>query len=138
MREIDQIPASESPVSAFASFMFKPRYEMHRVIQHLVGRRFRLEGESAKTALASALGVELWIEVENALRFLVDHPQVRVTGALHAVFGGAREIASQSRCRIEQIAQQILEMTADLVDARDLLDCAPWFIQTPNDFVEHS
>src|SRR5690349_3426982 len=97
MGEIDQVPTGKFPMAFGARFMFEPNHKVDRVIEHFVRRCLGLEIKRAETTLPAPRRVELGIEIEDALRFLIENPQIRITGALDMTIGGAREIAAQSR-----------------------------------------
>ena len=62
--------------------MLKADDEVHRVLAHFIGRDLRFEIESAKRTVPAPYGIKFWIEIINAMRFLIDQLQVGVTGTL--------------------------------------------------------
>src|SRR6266576_3180622 len=122
MREVHQVPPSEFPAASRFGFVLEPDQQVDRVIADFVGGDLRLEIKRAKAAVAAARGVKLWIEIKNAVGSGLDEPQIGITGALHSFFGGVWKVATQSRDAVEQFAEEIFEVAADLIDARDVLD----------------
>jgi hypothetical protein len=49
---------------------------------------------------------------KNALARQIDNPQVRITGALHAILCRPGKITVQSRCRAQQLANHVLKVAA--------------------------
>src|SRR5207237_10884511 len=78
--------------------MLKADDEVHRVLARFIGCDLRLEIESAERTVPAAYGIKFWIEIINAMRFLIDQLLVVVTVPLEttltcfgrlAVMGGS-------------------------------------------------
>jgi hypothetical protein len=66
-------PNGEFPMAVGRWFlMLKADDEVHRVLAHFVGRDLRLEIESTKRTVPAPCGIKFWIEIINAMRFLID------------------------------------------------------------------
>jgi hypothetical protein len=75
MGKIDKIPSHEFPTSVFLTpLVFESGDEMHRIITDFVRRFFRFEIECAKTAVAAARRIKLWVEIEGAPARKIDNP----------------------------------------------------------------
>ena len=79
MSQIHQVPSGKIPTPSVFGRMLEADDQMHRIVGHFVGRDLWLEVKRAETALAAAGGIELWVEVKNALARCLDDSQIRVT-----------------------------------------------------------
>ena len=116
MREVHQVPAGKLPAALALRLVFETDDEVDCVVSHFVRRHLRFEIERAKTALTTSRRIKFWVEIEDTLTRPVDNAQIGITRALDMPFRRAREIATQSGGRIEQLAQEVLDMTAQLID----------------------
>ena len=98
MGEVDQIPTGEFPMAVGRWFlMLKADDEVHRVLPHFISRDLRLEIESAKGTVPAPYGIKFWIEIINAMRFLIDQLQVGVSRTLETTFACFRKIGDEPR-----------------------------------------
>src|SRR6266487_1505456 len=124
MGEVDQIPTCEFPMAVGRWFlMLKTDDEMHRVLAHFVSRSLA-RNKSAKRAVPARYGIKFWIEIINAMRFLIDQLQVGVSRTLETTFACFRKIADESRGLIQQFSHQIFKVTAHFVDSWNSLNHA--------------
>src|SRR3954453_11153373 len=94
---------------------------MDRVVRYFVRRHFRLEIKRPETAFATALRIELWIQIQNPIGRGVDNSQVRITGTLDTAFNRSGEVTFKSRDRVEVSTQQVFEVAARFVDPSNSL-----------------
>src|SRR5882724_2697690 len=109
--------------------MLKADNEVHRVLAHFIGRDLRFEIESAKRTVPAPYGIKFWIEIINAMRFLIDQLQVGVTGTLETTFARFREITGEPGGLIQPLSHQVFKVTAHFVDSRNCLNHARRGIQ---------
>src|SRR5438874_13559226 len=107
--------------------MLKADDEVHCILAHFIGRDLRLEIESAKRTVPAPYGIKFWIEIINAMRFLIDQLQVEVTGTLETTLTCFRKIAGEPGSLIQQLSHQIFKVTAHFVDSRTSLTLADAF-----------
>src|SRR3954451_25462308 len=126
----------ELPVTVLSRVMFKSGNEMNGVFANLIRCHLWLEVKRTKTTVATSGRVQLWIDIENALCCHINYAQIRIAGALDFAIGGTRKVAAETGCSIQQFAQCIFDVAADLVDSFCLLYRVIGDVQSPNRFVQ--
>src|SRR6266536_1494495 len=105
MGEVDQIPRGEFPMAVGRWFlMLKADDEVRRVLPHFISRDLRLEIESAKGTVPAPYGITFWIEIINAMRFLIDQLQVGVSRTWETSFACFPISADETRGLIELVS----------------------------------
>src|SRR6266513_2932344 len=97
--------------------MLKSNDEMHGVVAYFIRRLLRLEIKCAETAVTTAGGVKLRVQIEHAFALQIGDAQIRITGTLDFALGCEREIALQTGSCVEQLPQSVFEVAADFVDS---------------------
>src|SRR5437868_5801171 len=115
MREVHKVPPRELPTASRLGFVFEADQQMDSIVADFVGGDLRFEIKRAKAAVAAAGGVKFWVEIKNAVGGRLHEPQIGITGALYALVGGVWKVATKSRNPVEQFAEEIFEVAADLI-----------------------